>query len=122
MDGDSPVCYWKDDIENYQTEYDYALGKWVGKSQYKWISLIPDPCVNKVKSPNDAGMISFRLSIHDIGRNGDINFVDTWKRPPKKRCNPVKVRCYIYQCRDLPAADSNGTSDPFVKIWDTSKE
>ena len=67
-------------------------------------------------------MISFRLAIHDINRNGEINFTDTWKKPPKKRCDPVKIRCYIYQCRDLPAADSNGTSDPFVKVFDTSKE
>ena len=38
------------------------------------------------------------------------------------RSNPVLVRAYIYQCRDLPAADSNGTSDPFVKVWDMSTE
>jgi len=34
---------------------------------------------------------------------------------------PVIIRAYIYQCRDLPAADSNGTSDPFVKVWDMSE-
>jgi hypothetical protein len=121
MDGDTPVCYYKDDIANYQTTQD-ENGKWVSNAEYKWIPLMPDPCVNKVKNPNDAGMISFRLSIHDIGRNGDINFVETWKKPPGKRCNPVKIRAYIYQCRDLPAADSNGTSDPFVKVWDMSDE
>jgi len=33
----------------------------------------------------------------------------------------MKVRAYIYQCRDLPAADSNGTSDPYVKVWDMNK-
>jgi Ca2+-dependent lipid-binding protein len=33
---------------------------------------------------------------------------------------PIKVRAYIYQCKDLPAADSNGTSDPFIKVWDIS--
>ena len=65
-------------------------------------------------------MLSFRFSIHDISRNGDIKFVDDWKKGPSKRGNPVKIRAYIYQCRDLPAADSNGTSDPFVKVWDMS--
>jgi hypothetical protein len=24
------------------------------------------------------------------------------------------IRAYIFQARDLPAADSNGTSDPFI--------
>jgi len=74
MDGDTPICFYKDDIANYQTTQD-ENGKWVSNAEYKWIPLMPDPCVNKVKNPNDAGMISFRLSIHDIGRNGDINFV-----------------------------------------------
>ena len=29
-----------------------------------------------------------------------------------KRLPVHKVRAYIFQCRDLPAADSDGTSDP----------
>lgn len=33
----------------------------------------------------------------------------------------MKLRAYIYQCQDLPAADSNGTSDPFLRIWDLSE-
>lgn len=28
----------------------------------------------------------------------------------------------IFQCRDLPAADSDGSSDPFIKIFNTSGE
>ena len=32
----------------------------------------------------------------------------------------MKVRAYIYQCRDLPAADKTGTSDPYVQAWDVS--
>ena len=67
-------------------------------------------------------MISFKLSIHDVSANGKINFreYDSWKKNPSKRAIPVTIRAYIYQCRDLPAADSNGTSDPFVKVWDMS--
>jgi hypothetical protein len=32
MDGETPVCYWKDDIANYQTEKDEETGKWVSKA------------------------------------------------------------------------------------------
>jgi len=33
-----------------------------------------------------------------------------------------KVRAFIFQCRDLPAADSDGTSDPYICVWDTGKK
>jgi len=67
-------------------------------------------------------MISFKFSIHDISSNGSINFssFNAWRKQPSKRGEPVLIRAYIYQCRDLPAADSNGTSDPYVKVWDMS--
>ena len=32
----------------------------------------------------------------------------------------MKIRAYIYQCRDLPAADADGSSDPYITAWDTS--
>ena len=31
-----------------------------------------------------------------------------------KRAKSQKVRAYIYQCKDLPAADDDGLSDPFI--------
>lgn len=52
----------------------------------------------------------------------DFKNYDAWKRPPPKRLNSYKVRCYIYQCRDLPAADSDGSSDPFIEVWSTDKK
>ena len=67
-------------------------------------------------------MISFKLSVH-CATEEFINFknYDAWKKQPAKRAIPVMIRAYVYQCRDLPAADSNGTSDPFIKIWDMSE-
>ena len=38
------------------------------------------------------------------------------RRPGNK-----KVRAYVFQCRDLPAADSDGTSDPFLEFIDSDK-
>lgn len=34
-----------------------------------------------------------------------------------RRNNAYKLRVAIYQCQSLPPADSEGTSDPYVKIW-----
>ena len=60
------------------------------------------------------------MSIHHKTNDGEINFkdFDSWKKKVPKRSNPVTIRAYIYQCRDLPAADAEGTSDPFIEVWD----
>jgi Ca2+-dependent lipid-binding protein len=34
---------------------------------------------------------------------------------------PVNVRVYIYSCKNLPIADDDGSSDPFVVVWDLDK-
>ena len=35
---------------------------------------------------------------------------------------PFLCRFHLYQCRDLPSADSNGLCDPFMKIKFNGKE
>lgn len=83
-----------------------------------------DLSIGKVTESHKAGMLSIKLSIHDKSKDGPINFSDfpAWKKPPPKRLSAKKVRLYLFQCRDLPAADADGQSDPFIKVWDTSKE
>jgi hypothetical protein len=98
--------------------------------EYRWLTMLPDLCVNKVKDAKDAGMISFKMSIHKVYRDQDgtkdvyNNFkdYDAWSKGEVKRLFPVKIRAYIYQARDLSAADSNGTSDPYLRVWDMSEE
>lgn len=111
MDDNKPVCFYKEHITKFMNP----------DGDYKWISLEPDMAVGKVKDANKAGMISFKLAIHDASEY-EINFREhkSWKKMPPKRLEPVKIRAYVYQCRDLPAADSNGTSDPYVTLWDMS--
>jgi len=112
MDGDDPICYYKENISSF-TEKDPAM---------QWFSFVPDLCVGKIKQPFQVGQFSFKLSIHDITRDGPINFKDfkAWSKKVPKRNNPVKIRAYIYQCRDLPAADAEGSSDPYILVWDTT--
>jgi Ca2+-dependent lipid-binding protein len=52
----------------------------------------------------------------------DFKQHEAWKKPPPKRLTSWKVRCYIYQCKDLPAADSEGSSDPYIEVWSTDKK
>ena len=64
------------------------------------------------------------MAIHNKSKNGPLDWgkLPAWKKPPPKRPQIKKVRAFIFQCRDLPPADEDGTSDPFLKVWDTSKE
>lgn len=65
-----------------------------------------------------------KLSINDKTLNGSKNFKEhkAWMKPPPKRLSSWKIRCYIYQCKDLPAADSEGSSDAYIEAWSTDKE
>jgi hypothetical protein len=71
----------------------------------------PDLSIGKVKDHYKAGIVSIKLSIHNKKKGGDINFseIEAWKKVPKpKRIGVKKVRAYVYQCRDVPAADADG--------------
>jgi hypothetical protein len=114
MDGDNPIAYAQDNIEAFMDP----------NPKMRWIELQPDLSIGKVSEAHKAGIISVKLAIHDKTLKGPIDFkqFDAWKKPPPKRPNNFKVRAYVFQCRDLPAADSDGQSDPYIVFWDTSKE
>lgn len=52
----------------------------------------------------------------------EIKPIDEFMLEKKMPSRPVakKIRAFIYQCKDLTAADDDGLADPLVKVW--SKE
>ena len=72
-----------------------------------------------IDSPELGGLCSFRLSIVK-GTKDEVQFKDypEWKKKPDKRPKTNLVRAYIYQARNLPAADDDGASDPLIKVFD----
>ena len=114
MHGDNPISFFKADIDDFMNP----------NPKFQWVELVPDLSMGKITEPHKAGMISIKLSIHDTTANGPIVFeqFDAWKKPPPKRLNLMKVRAYVFQCRDLPSADSDGQSDPYIRLWDTTKD
>lgn len=42
-----------------------------------------------------------------------------WTKRLARRPDSAKIRCYLFQCRDLPAADDDGSSDPLVVVYNT---
>jgi hypothetical protein len=55
MDGESPICFYRCKASEFGNPY----------GELKWIALNNDKAVGQVKESFNAGMLSFRLSIHD---------------------------------------------------------
>lgn len=66
--------------------------------QLKWVELTNDLAIGKVSEPHKAGLVSFKLSIHDKTIDGPINYeqFEAWKKPPTKRLKLQKVRVYLF--------------------------
>lgn len=119
-----------------QDEYDKLICFWQGKlsefmatnAKWRWIQLKPDRSYGMVENDHDAGMISVKISAArlatDSGILRTVNFSQelAWKKDPPLRVKAFQVRVFIFQCKDLPAADSDGSSDPFISIFNTSGE
>lgn len=88
----------------------------------QWVQLLPNLAVGEVEEAHMAGLIGCRISIHDMA-DGPYDWnKGVWGKKMKRRPMNIKARAYIYQCRDLPAADDTGSSDPFVVIHDSDRE
>ena len=59
------------------------------------------------------------MSINEKHKNGPVEYkqYEAWKKPPPRRLNVKKIRCFIFQCRDIPSADEDGTSDAYISVW-----
>lgn len=100
MEGEKAICYAKDEISKFMDP----------DPKMRWYELTPDLAIGKVKEPQKAGLVSFKLSVHDKTLNGPLDFTQykAWRKPPPKRPANYKIRAFLYQCRDLPAADADG--------------
>lgn len=84
--------------------------------------MLNEPIENKIKSPELAGVVGFRLSIVKADAGVDFGQQSNWTKRIKRRCESAKIRCYLFQCKDLPAADEDGASDPLVVCYSTIDE
>ena len=54
MDGDKPICFFKDSVLNYTDP----------NAKTKWVAFEPDLAIGKVKDKAQAGIFCFRLYLH----------------------------------------------------------
>jgi hypothetical protein len=107
------ICYWRGNIMEFVNP----------NPEIKWIELEPDFAIGEVKEHYKAGIVGIKMSIHDVSTNGSIDWMNypTWAKKIPKRPPNIKVRVFVWQARDIPAADDNGSSDPFVQILDSER-
>lgn len=89
-----------------------------------WQQFENDKSLGVVNDDSLSGIFSFRLYIHDIAKGpiDEIKKKDPWNKKLKSRLDSYKMRISIYQCESLPAADSNGSCDPFIEVWTAEDE
>ena len=109
MDGEEPICFWKGLAADF-TDPNPA---------YRWLPLQCDLAKGRVTNSWEAGLVQVKITIHNKSKNGAFDFqkLDAWKKLPPKRLNSYKIRCFIFQCKDIPSADSDGASDPYINVW-----
>ena len=115
MDGTVPICYWKDECTNYTDP----------NAKQQWVPFECDLAVGKCTKPHMAGIFQFRLYLQDAHEEGK-HFIPenypAWSKPPAKRQNAFKIRCYLYQAENLPPCDATGASDPYIECWTPNNE
>ena len=109
MDGSVPICYWKGKVKDFTNP----------DPSYQWLTLKNDKAIDKVSEDHESGMIQMKLSINAKAINGPIDYkqFEAWKRAPPRRLGSKKIRCFIFQCRDIPSADEDGSSDSYITVW-----
>ena len=113
---DVSICFWWGEL----SEFKEMNAKW------RWINLKPDRSHGMVENDYEAGMVSVKMAARKVPKNGQVlqpwNKFNAWRKDPPRRIGAYQLRCFLFQCRDLPAADSDGSSDPYIKIFNTTGE
>jgi hypothetical protein len=64
----------------------------------KWIELEPDLAIGEVKEHYRASIIGLKIAVHDITKNGPIDWLNypTWNEKINRRPAIIKVRVFCW--------------------------
>lgn len=86
----------------------------------KWIRLTVDQAVGKIDNEWESGYVQLRIYCGKYTGKEDDK-IGKWHLPPSivpaKKLKKYKLLFNLYQCRELPAADSDGHSDPYLEVY-----
>jgi len=88
--------------------------------ELEWLSLDENLSDGTLKRKNDCGIVSWKFSISDSPNTGASEETKGWKvtRPVQTFYD---IFVHIFQCKDLPAADEEGTSDTYIRVVTSSE-
>ena len=80
-----------------------------------WIHLDEDASLNAVPSDEQPGSILARLAFGTVDAAAGV---DDWEGEVEEASltAPYAVRVHVYQARELPATDANGSTDPWARV------
>jgi hypothetical protein len=110
-----PVCFCR--MKPYETLADGR--RLIGfDRKAEWYNMQEDKVINALNDDDFPGNVLLQIG---FGLEPDAK--EQWVRDMWKRClleakmgSPYQVRVHLYQAKDLPATDSKGLSDPYVKV------
>ena len=90
---------------------------------WMWMPLSNNHAVDIIDEDHQAGMVQVKISLRHFDEdNIPWKEFPAWSKRPPTRLHAFKVRTYIYQCRELPVLESDGSADAFVKLYNPEGE
>lgn len=88
------------------------------KDGAKWFKLFPDQAVGKVQNTWQGGFVKLRVYVGKYDAKKDTIKHENWNIKPVQQPASRKVLlCHLFQCKNLPACDNTGLSDPYVQFY-----
>jgi len=82
-----------------------------------WVPFLPDKAVGKVANDWEGGLVRLRVYIGVLNSEREDLATGRWNvKPVKPPENGRQLLVNVYQCRNLPAADSDGAADPYLQL------
>jgi len=85
---------------------------------WEWLALDENLSDGRLSGKNNCGIISWKFRISDRPIEQKVEATG-WKVKPTPKF--YKIFVHIFQCKDLPAADEEGTSDTYINIVTSSE-
>jgi hypothetical protein len=109
VEDDKTVCFWRGRVADFVNK----------NPEFQWLPLANDLAVGKVKEAYKAGLVQVKIAVNSLKNNPLVNWSQypTWALPPPPRFSTYRLRCFIFQCKDLPNADEDSQTDCYVEVW-----
>jgi hypothetical protein len=109
---DKPVCFYRLKAADPKTSTCYGFHQ-----NASWILLQEDKSIDALPKDQFPGQVLLRLGFGPESESKET--LTQWRQTldDARSLSSYQLRVHIFQGADLPAADSNGMSDPFVKCY-----